>query len=965
MNSTTRMTVGRWTRHALLVLAACGMLGCGLISAPAPRRPKAKPAPRIDLDPAAMFQEQEEALPWSFWVASEMVSLTPTMKARPDIDVFPQETIQLAGAANEVVSVQLIIDAPDTPIEAISVKPSFLDGPDDHIISFEQVKLFRLHPVQIRHFPAWFLRSDPEGPRSLDLYDALSPLAGDASTSLASGERLALWVDIRLPRTAAPGVYTGDLQLRGKGMSDRDVPVQVTVHDLILPDTRPLPVVGGFSYRSVFSQLVHRENGTAYVPDHLDLAQPLVREGVGQITTLMTLAHTHGLDLFDRDLKPRFQRDFKGNVRIEWTDYDAIVEPYLTGSAFEDNVGVSVWPIPLTARWPNPDNYGGADDEAYHEIVRTVVTESAAHLATIGGKGKLIAWTWRDMKDSQPQRALAKRIEADSRGGIPVLVPTPAPGKAPATGVTIQTIDGRDLTRATKSGTKKQWLLPGPPPYLPNLSILATPADIRVLPWLADKYGCQSLFIPDVLAWPGPADAPGRLFYPGPMFRTTGVLPSVRLKRLRRGLQDMSYLSILRQRGHAAVAGRLLDTMARYAGQDALRGEPRHDPRLNGWVTDPAAWAHLNTVLAAETIAAVHPKAKTQNSALASTIRWHRMHQLTGQLLVESTGTRLSLRSITPKTPKSPPVLTVDARVRISLYNPHETARVVSAVTEWLPGGATRRDPAAAMRIEPATPRRTLEIQLDLAKPHGNPNGKIPLPVSLRPADSDPIELPLEIPLLVAGRMAKPPEIDGVLSDWPAHPGASASDFRLLGNRGAKGQLARRATVAVAMQDSKYLYFAIRCTEPNMDAIQSKATNRLHYEQALAVGEDVIELLLDPGGKARSSDDLYHIAIKPNGVLVQELGVKTKPAIGTSQAVNLAPEIAVTRETGAWIVEMRLPRSAFGLDGKATTWRVNFIRHAAQGAETSSWARNRRSPYNVNEMGTMFVPDAKTGKLKP
>ena len=912
-----------------------------------------------------MFQEQEELAPWALWVASDMVSLTPTMKARPDMTVFPQEMIELAGAANEVVSVQLIIDASDAPIEAISVKPSFLDGPGDHIISFEQVHLFRMHPVQIRHFPAWFLRSDPDGPRSLDLYDALTKLPSDASTSLAAGERLAIWVDIRLPRNAAPGLYTGDLQLRGKGLADRDVPVQVTVHDLILPDTRPLPVVGGFSYRSVFSQLVHNEKGKPYVPDHLDLARPLVREGVAQITTLMKLAHAHGLDLFDRDLKPRFQRDFKGTVRIEWTDYDAIVEPYLTGSAFEDKVGVSVWPIPLTASWPDPNNYGGADDQAYHEIVRTVVTESRNHLATIGGKGKLIAWTWREMKDTPPQRALAKRIEADSRGRIPVLVPTPAPRNAPTSGVTIQVIDGRDLTLAAKSGTKKRWVLPGPPPYLPNLSILATPADIRALPWLADKYGCQSLFIPDVLAWPGPADAPGRLFYPGPMFRTTGVLPSVRLKRLRRGLQDMSYLSILRQRGNASVAARLLDTMARYAGQDALRGEPRHDPRLNGWVTNPAAWAHLSTVLAAETLAAVHPKPKTQQSALASTIRWHRMHQLTGQLLVESTGTRLSLRTLPKKTPTSPAALTVDARIRISLYNPHETARVVTATTDWLPEGATRRDPAAATRIEPATPRRTLEIQLDLGKPHGNPNGKIPLPVSLKPADSDPIELPLEIPLLVAGRMAKPPEIDGVLDDWSAHPGASASDFRLLGNRGAKGQLARRATVAVAMQDAKSLYFAIRCTEPNMDAIQAKATNRLHYEQALAVGEDVIELLLDPGGKARSSDDLYHIAIKPNGVFVQELGVKTKPAIGTSQAVNLAPEIAVTQEKNGWIVEMRLPRSAFGLDGKATTWRVNFVRHAAQGAETSSWARNRRSPYNVNEMGTLFVPDAKTGKLKP
>ena len=138
----------------------------------------------------------------------------------------------------------------------------------------------------------------------------------------------------------------------------------------------------------------------------------------------------------------------------------------------------------------------------------------------------------------------------------------------------------------------------------------------------------------------------------------------------------MSYLSILRQRGNASVAGRLLNTMVRYAGQDALRGEPQHDPRLDGWVTSPAAWAHLNTVLAAETIAAVHPKPKTQQSALASTIRWHRMHQLTGQLLVESTGTRLSLRTLTKKTDKAPATLTVDARVRVSLYNPHETARV-------------------------------------------------------------------------------------------------------------------------------------------------------------------------------------------------------------------------------------------------------------------------------------------------
>ena len=138
------------------------------------------------------------------------------------------------------------------------------------------------------------------------------------------------------------------------------------------------------------------------------------------------------------------------------------------------------------------------------------------------------------------------------------------------------------------------WLSPGTPPYLPSLGVIATPADVRSIPWFAMKYGCTGLFLGEVLNWSGDpfataAGAETRLFYPGCSVGVDMVLPSVRLKRLRRGLQDLAYLWLLRQRERPAVATAIMNSLVRYGGLEAA-GDNYLDPRLGGWVHDGAAY---------------------------------------------------------------------------------------------------------------------------------------------------------------------------------------------------------------------------------------------------------------------------------------------------------------------------------------------------------------------------------------
>ena len=66
----------------------------------------------------------------------------------------------------------------------------------------------------------------------------------------------------------------------------------------------------------------------------------------------------------------------------------------------------------------------------------------------------------------------------------------------------------------------------------------------------------------------------------------------------------------------------------------------------------------------------------------------------------------------------------------------------------------------------------------------------------------------------------------------------------------ANGGMATRQTQVFVLYDDRNLYFAFRCKEPRLDMLMAKATNFVQYEQLLATGEDMVEIIFDPGAVA-------------------------------------------------------------------------------------------------------------------
>ncbi len=910
---------------------------------------------------------------------SDMVELTERSGVPADSEVWnaAERTISLFGSANETVSVQLVVEPGDKAVRGLRISAGTLSGPGGATIDASAVRAFRMMPVRVSEYPPWALRILPEPPEPKNVYDPLVPVDANAPLAADARGRLALWVDLAIPRDAAPGEYSGTLGLTSDTHADVRATVALTVYGVVLPDARPVPAVGGFDHHQLLGAFIRRD-GRPFHPVFLDRRNAHVREGLVLIRKLMRLAHRHRLDLFDRRIRPLLKRDADGNVRLIWKDYDAIVRPYVDGTAFADRLGVAAWPLPFDQNWPKPEYYGGHGSAAYAETAAGLLAAASEHLAELAGARRLFAWPCRDMT-GQGAYATHARLAAMVRKAdedVPVLSQLPLDPPA-ATGwtapegfpslVDILAPPGERFDPGAAPAARGPhplagaWLAPGSPPHVPSLGTAAAPADARALPWFAMKYGCTGLFLPDVLGWNGKtlapvADRETRLFYPGTIAGRDDPLPSVRLKRLRRGLQDIAYLWILQRRGRTGAAANIRDGLARYAGL-AAAGDNYLDARLGGWVRDGRAWLLARRVLAGAAAAAVREGGGHGPGTVAHRVAWRRFREAVGGLTVEQVRTLVAAAPSATRTPPERLRLTV----LLDVYNP--TARDVQAGADFreLPEGYAAGD-AAPVAIPAGTMRVIRRTADGPAPPPTGDNARLAIPMTLTGGPGPPHRLTARVPLLRAGRVRTPPTIDGLLNDWPPRPGNTAKDFLLIGRRGRKGDgLAERQTMAFVLRDATHLYIGFRCEEPDPAGLVTRADNMVRYRQLLAIGEDLVEILLDPGGEADGPEDLYHLVVKPNGVLIAERGVGSDPPLGPVRPWRPDARVAIGRPDGAWSVELAIPLAAFGAAGEAAYWRVNFTRTSPRGAESSSWSGAPRSFYDPRNLGTMFPGSTRNG----
>ena len=909
------------------------------------------------------------------WVAGEMVNVSGRTEPVEDAAVFDagDKLVKLFSAANETVSFQVVVDADKLPVGGVNVRCGDLTSAQGKTIASKNVSVFRAHPVRITNYPPWYLRLVDAVPGATDYYDALTNLdRGGKFAKVEPSGRAVLWVDVRVPRDAVEGEYSGTLDVRSSTHKTWSLNINLDVYNFVLPDARPIITAGGFDNADLYKAFVKRD-GKPFTPVRMDRKDPKVRQGLVIMRQLMRLSHDHRLDLFDKGIRPVMRRDLFGKLAIDWSDYDAIVKPYLDGSAFEDGVGCAAWPRPTHADWPMAQYYGGPSSQLYADTIGAVTAENEKHFPSSGELGrKMFYWPYRgdvEQRGYLKHSRLARIVRAADRN-TPILSELPAeppaltgwepPRDFPAlTDIRAVRAEYFNPDKAAKTQDAAHplagwWLAPGATPYLPSLGVIATPADVRAIPWFAMKYNCAGLFLPEVLHWTdGQAltegsEAQTRLFYPGKPFGAGEVIPSVRLKRLRRGLQDIAYLWLMRQHKRQPAAALIVNAMTRYAGLKAA-GDNYLDPRLDGWVQKPETWRMARRLLAEEINSAVRKESSDPNKRLiAQRIAWRLFDEKAHSIRVQQSRSRVSRIEKTND---------MKVTVLLELYNEHTRNVEVVVSMDKLPAGW--KPVKNEVRISPFPPGQSTTVELTARCryiPAGEA-GKMTVPVTITTDVSRQKTIDAAISLIVAGQANKPIKIDGSLKDWPMRQGNSCAKFKLIGRRGRRGDgLAKRQTMAFVLRDAKNLYVAFRCTEPNPGGMIVKPNNIVHYEQLMACGEDLVELVLDPGADAAGPQDLYHIVVKPNGVLLAERGVRSDPPLGRSAPWPVETKIAVKKHAGLWVVEMAIPLSSIPGADSERFWGVNFTRFATQGCEASSWSEAPRYFYDPRNLGTMFLP---------
>ena len=915
---------------------------------------------------------------------SEMQHLTADTPLEDDLSIFSKNdrAVRLFGGANETLSFQLVAEAGGQAVPDLRLSFSDVRGAGGLRIEADNIRAFRMLAVAVPDFPPWYLRLEGPPPGPLTVYDPLIPLdapKGGQPYDLSPGKRLAFWIDVHVPRGTRPGDYTARVQIASASRPIWQVDLAVKVYDFVLPDAAALPVVGSFDHHDLYRWFVRRD-GRPYLPAQLDRDNPLTRPGLVVMRQLIRLAREHRVDLFDRRICPVLKRADDGKVTLDWADYEAIVGPYVTGAAFDDRIGSAAWPLPVRDDWPDPANYGGMDSPSYAATIAQVLAECRRKFADLDAAGRSFIWPVRGRVDQAAYEPFATfaRIARAADPDTPILTQLP-PNPPKATGWRVpddfgrlaqivapqgQWLDAGPTARAETPGGSLAgvWLSAGQVPYVPALGIIATPADVRAFAWFAMKYRCRGVFLPEVLHWPEdeysqPPLVQARLFYPGTVVGMQAVVPSVRLKRLRRGLQDLAYLWVLRRRQRADRAEAILHAMVRYAGLDAA-GDNYLDPRLHGWVREPAAWQLAHKLLAEEVLAAVHDEEGGEQPPLARRLDWMRLAEQTRRLRVEQVRSRVAAGQARK----------LRATVLLDLAN--EFDQEVAAIGRLgdLPPGWQALAGEVAVTFPPRS-RRVVELSAEGEKPALGSNAKMVLPVSITGGDRQGRTIAAEVTFVRARRTDRPPVIDGKLDEWQLGPTRIATGFRLIGRRGETPQgLAKRQTHVFMLYDDRALYIAFRCEEPQPAGMVVRADNIVRYDQLLAQGEDLVEIILDPGAGGDGPEDIYHMVVKPNGILVAERGVGTDPPLGAAQPWPAGATVAaaVMPDRHVWIIELAVPRSAFGARADARFWGANFARFAPQGHEASSWAHAPRYLYHPRSLGTLYLaPPAKADLSAP
>lgn len=926
------------------------------------------------------------------WAVPDSTVLLPGSPPEPENEVFSNttSTIRLEAAVNETVAFQLAFRGEFGQPSLSDVSVADFRQQDSSITAANHVRLYRQHRIAVEDYPTWFLRLTPHLREPRAFPDILVPLdapVGSLPLPLAVGRCEALWIDVTVPPGTEPGIYRSTVtaaMLNGERLS---LELMLTVHPFSLPLTQHLAVVAGIDSGKLLEQHL-QVDGRPYAPRVLASDDPAYDRAVRVIDATIALLHDHRCSAMLTDVQPTQTLDEMGNLQLDWHDYDRLVASILDGSAFEDRLPALAWPMPIDERMPDPKLHGGWGSAAYGRMLTEYLRQCAAHFAEngwldrhfvwihppddLGGVSAYsrFAWLGSTVRRADPRLALVCDLPPqpmrpygmidDHHQDLTSWVQIWAPPASLADRDTLDSLEGMG---------RRIWLHPDRPPYCGSLEVIAPADHARSLAWQAYRFGSDAIFLPRVNDWseqarPSNAASPHALLWPGGPYGLDKPVPSIRLKRLLRGVQDYEYLWLLEHNQRPAVADLIAADLFAFGGTGCY-GEHYLDARPNGWVRRGSAWLLARSLMARELTAAVELAEQTPSTQpvklsretgsfldFAHKLDWRRHVEGVRRVNTYVEGVRVRLDPAERERPLSIAATVVTFNATREPYS--GTITMPEIPDDWQPG-----TPVAP--IENLRPTRTTLREFDLLAPGlpTNIDGVMELTLRTQSQQGESADVPARLCSLTAMKLAQPVVMDGNLDEWPLATNNAAGDFVLVGaldvpkvDRHSPDR-ASQQTIVFAGHDGENLYIAFNCQDDRMNERLVSNSNRVSYDDLWPTGEDVIEIVLDPAGDAVVPQDLLHIAVKPNGAVITERGAPCLAGAGGhgDWAGFVTAAIDATSQPGRWMAEIRIPLSSLGK--LAPVFGVNFARFNARLGEYSTWSGARRYLYSPASLGNM------------
>ncbi len=199
----------------------------------------------------------------------------------------PGEPIRLFALRNETVAFQVVIEAENTELTAVTVDLDTLFGPDGALIHNQSTDPSQFLGRYIERFVEHYFHIDRKsgGPWSNTLWwgsgdsgppdgawtgwmpDALIPveIAPDWSPyplQIAQGQNGVIWIDITITADQEPGLYTGNVIVKNNTVLLDELDIELEIHDATLPDW-PLQTMYFYEYGELARRMGGRWDANA------------------------------------------------------------------------------------------------------------------------------------------------------------------------------------------------------------------------------------------------------------------------------------------------------------------------------------------------------------------------------------------------------------------------------------------------------------------------------------------------------------------------------------------------------------------------------------------------------------------------------------------------------------------------------------------------------------------------------